>query len=266
MTEEQEKLLTNLGFRFGINGPHAARTMMLEDLRTLLANTPAEAKRKDYADAVVSENLLGKPTKKSRELAFRHLLSLYGLETSNPLFRALRRLWPLDPESQPLLALTVALVRDPLLRGSVQFILSKQIGSRVPRADVEALLSQQFPERFSPASLKSFAQNVAGTWTDAGYLSGRQYKTRVLPSARPEATALALFVGHLEGRSGQRLFSSEWMTLLGGTSTEQEALTSAAAHRGLLVFMNAGGVKELRFPGYLTAEEEQFRQEAMNVI
>ena len=240
--------------------------MMLEDLRTLLANTPAEATRQDYADAVVSENLLGKPTKKSRELAFRHLLSLYGFETSNPLFRALRRLWPLDPESQPLLALTVALVRDPLLRCSVQFILSKQIGSRVPREDVEALLSQQFPERFSPASLKSFAQNVAGTWTDAGYLAGRQYKTRVLPTARPEATALALFVGHLEGRSGQRLFSSEWMTLLGGTPTEQEALTSAAAHRGLLVFMNAGGVKELRFPGYLTAEEEKFRQEAMNVI
>ena len=56
------------------------------------------------------------------------------------------------------------------------------------------------------------------------------------------------------------------MTLLGGTPAELEALANSAAHRGLLVFMNAGGVKEVRFPGYLNAEEEQVRQEATNVV
>jgi hypothetical protein len=30
--------------------------------------------------------------------------------------------------------------------------------------------------------------------------------------------------------------------------------------------MNAGGVKEVRFPGYLNAEEEQVRQEATDVV
>lgn len=34
MSEKYQELLTHLGFRFGINGPHAARTMMLDDLRT----------------------------------------------------------------------------------------------------------------------------------------------------------------------------------------------------------------------------------------
>ena len=48
MTEQKELLLSRLGFRFGISGPHAARTMMLDDLRLLLAHTPLHATRADY--------------------------------------------------------------------------------------------------------------------------------------------------------------------------------------------------------------------------
>ena len=69
MTEVREQLLTKIGFRFGINGPHAARTMMLDDLRMLLAHTTAGASRTDYAVAIVADNVLGKSTKKARELA-----------------------------------------------------------------------------------------------------------------------------------------------------------------------------------------------------
>ena len=258
--------MEQLGFRFGINGPHAARTMMLDDLRVLLSHTPDNADRADYAVAVVDENVLGKATKKARELALRHLTALYGLDLSNPLFRALRRLWPLDTSAQPLLALIVALARDPLLKVSVPFVLSKPIGASLPREDVEAFLAQQCPERFSAASLKSFAQNVAGSWTAAGFLLGRVRKTRAIPDVRPEAAVLCLFLGYLEGRSGQRLFSSEWTKLLGSSTHELEVLTMAASHRGLLVFMSAGGVKEVRFPGYLTAEEERIRQEVAHVV
>jgi hypothetical protein len=33
-------------------------------------------------------------------------------------------------------------------------------------------------------------------------------------------------------------------------------LATIASKRGMLDFLNAGGVMELRFPGYLTPEEE----------
>ena len=118
MNDAREKLLAKLGFRFGTNGPHAARTMMLDDLQVLFAHLPAHATHADYAQAVFADNVLGKPTKKSYELALRHLTTLYGLDTSLPLFRALRRLWPVDEVAQPVLALTAALARDPLLRGT----------------------------------------------------------------------------------------------------------------------------------------------------
>ena len=38
-------------------------------------------------------------------------------------------------------------------------------------------------------------------------------------------------------------------------------LATLAAQRDLIVFLSAGGIQEIRFPGYLTAEEESWRHE-----
>jgi len=72
MTEKRQALLAQLGFRFGINGPHAARTMMLDELRLLLGHNEPQASRADYAMAIVEENVLGKSTRKARELTLRY--------------------------------------------------------------------------------------------------------------------------------------------------------------------------------------------------
>lgn len=239
---------------------------MLDDLRTLLAHTPPTARRAEYAAAIVTDNVLGKSTKKARELSLRHLATLYGLDNGNAIFRALRRLWLLDAAAQPLLALATALARDPLLRGTQDFVLAHPEGTHITREDVEDFLNRSHPDRFTAASLKSFAQNVAGSWTAAGVLVGHRRKTRATPTMNPEVMALLLFLGYLQGRTGQRLFSSEWMALLASSPDELEALANSASHRGLLVFMNAGGVKEVRFPGYLTPEEERIRLEVSHVV
>ena len=266
VTVHRQALLAQLGFRFGLNGPHAARTMMLDDVRVLLGHLPAGAARVDYEAAVIGENLLGKPTRKARELAFRHLATLYALDGANPIFRAMRRLWPLNTSAQPLLALAVALARDPLLRATQSFVLEQSVGASVPREQVQAFLSETYPDRFSDVSIKSFAQNIGGTWTSAGLLQGRARKVRSSASASAESTALLLFLGYLEGRSGERLLTSPWMDLAGIPRSNLEALVNAASHRSLLVYMSAGGVTEVRFPGYLTAEEELIRQEIAHVI
>ncbi len=266
VTAERQARLVQLGFRFGRNGPHAARTMMLDDLRQLFSSTAPDAQRADYVAAVVEANVLNKPTRKARELAWRHLATLYALDGANPIFRALRRLWSLNEAAQPMLALAVALARDPVLRASQSFVLSKDPGSQVPREHVEAHLRATSPDRFSTASLKSMAQNIAGTWTAAGLFIGRMRKIRVTAQTYPESIALLLFLGYLEGRTGARLFSSDWMNLVEAPTEVLESLAGSASHKGLLVFMSAGGVKEVRFPGYLTSEEEQIRQEVSHVV
>jgi hypothetical protein len=240
--------------------------MMLEDLRALFSHTARDAQLADFVRAVVDDNVLGKPTKKSRELALHHLVSLYGLSAENPIYRAVRRLWDANVHAQPMLALSAALARDPLLRGTQSLYLSMQPGETVTRESVEAVLAQGHPDRFSPASLRSFAQNVSGSWTSAGFLQGKRRKTRALPEVFPESVAMLLFLGYLEGRTGQRLFSSDWTSLTGAAQATLEAHAGAASDRGLLVFLNAGGVKEVRFPGYLSPEEEHIRLEVSHVV
>ena len=259
-------LLTKLGFRFGSNGPHAARTMMLDDVSRIFSVLPATASRDDYVQAIDADNILAKPTKKARELAMRHLFALYGFDFALPVFRAFRQLWASEAAAAPLLALMVALARDPLLRGTQGLILAKKPGEAVAREEIEALLAGTHRDRFSAASLKSFAQNIGGTWTQAGFLVGRQRKIRAVPVVTPAAVAFALFLSYLGGATGQRQFASNWLSLIPGTPTDHESLAIAAAHRGLIVFMQAGGVKETRFPGYLTAAEDLIRQEIGHVV
>jgi hypothetical protein len=253
--------LIKLGYRLGRGGVHAARTMMFDELTRLFEHTTPETSCNGYRAEVIDLNVLGKPTQKSRALTFGHLAELYGLDPAIPVFRVFRRLWASDEEARPVLALTLALVRDPVLRLSESFVLAKAVGESVRREEVEKLIETTEPERFSPATLKSIAQNINGSWTRAGFLVGRARKRRTRPNVTPSNITFALFLSHLEGLSGQRLFSSRWMNLLCSSPGELEALANSASHRGQIIFLNAGGVKEVRFPGFLTTEEEQWLHE-----
>lgn len=234
---------------------------MFDELSQLFEHTTLDTPREGYREQIVELNVLGKPTQKSRALTFGHLVELYGLDPAIPTFRVFRTLWALDETSRPVLALSLALARDPVLRLSEPFVLGKAEGEAVHREEVEALIASAEPDRFSPATLKSIAQNINGSWTQAGYMAGRARKTRTSPKVTPTNITFALFLGHLEGLSGQRLFTSQWTNLMCSSPGELEALAISASHRGQIVFLNAGGVKEVRFPGFLTTEEEQWLNE-----
>lgn len=256
-----ELALEKFGYKFGQNGAHSARSMMLEELRSLFQATTPDSSQEHYQSEICDHNLLHKPTVKSRKLTYRHLVDLYGLSAEIPLFRVFRMLWTLSPEAQPVLALQLALVRDPLLRLSQQFIVEKPLGEQVVREDIEELLKARDPDRFSPASLKSFAQNINGTWTQAGFLSGKARKTRVRPEMTYTNVVFALFLAYLEGATGERLFQSRWCALLGRGQDKLEELAVIAAQRGIIDYRQSGGVTEVRFPGFLSPEEEQWRYE-----
>ena len=257
----QPDLLLRYGFRLSRSGAHASRTLMLAELEALLCRASEAAAKSDYARLIVDANILIKRTVKSRKLTAQHLIELYGLDDRVCLFRVFRRFWMQDEKARPVLALTLALARDPLLRMSRALVLSKLPDEPLDRRETENELDRAEPGRFSAASLKSFAQNINSSWTQAGFLHGRARKVRALPIITPTNLAFALLLGYLEGRRAQRLFASDWARLVSGSQDELIALAESASRRGLLVFMSAGGVMEVRFPGYLTPEEEGWLHE-----
>jgi hypothetical protein len=248
---------TRLGFSLRRTGGHMSRSMMLPELRALIASVPADAAaRANYRTAIVDDNVLGKPTFSSRQKSEKHLYELFGLDPGLALFRLLRRFAAADPESLPLLALTCAFCRDAQLRASFDLIESLKPEEVLPRARMEAHLEAAFPERFSPIMTAALAKNVNTSWTAAGHLQGVTVKRRATPEARAAASTYAMLAGYLLGLRGDLLVSSVFARLVGADRDTILSHLAQGTRNGWLRLRHGGGVIEIDFAALLTPEEE----------
>lgn len=245
-----EEYLQNLGFRAGIkcSGAHTARTMMIEELTILLFGRPELAKYEDYQEDVEVYNILQKPTENSRKYTFKPLTSLYGLSMDIPLFKTFREYWDRNEKAQPILALQLAVARDPYLKLSAEEILRLEPGQLFAKDEMEQWIETHYPEKFSKTSLASLVRNISSTWSQAGYLTGKGKKHREIPQITYVNVAYALFLGHCQGFSGQRLFDSFWCKMLAQNKERLYELAYIASIRGLINFKQASEVVEVTFP------------------
>ncbi|HEV8414179.1 MAG TPA: hypothetical protein VGQ49_11330 [Bryobacteraceae bacterium] len=239
------RLTEKLGFRGGLVGTHTSRTMMLEELTTLLAAVPAPAARAEYVQAVVEANALAKPTTSTRRLTLQRLTELYALDPDVPIFRVLRKLWDLEPQSRPLLAVLVALARDPLLMATAPSILSLPPGTETVRQSMREALRLAVGERLSDATLDKVIRNAASSWTQSGHLAGRTFKSRQKVHASASTIAFALYLGNAAGFQGDELLTSGWVKTLDCRPSEALDAALDAKRVGLLDLRTAGGVFDL---------------------
>lgn len=233
------------GARFGDKGTHTSRTLMLKELSELLRVVPLAGERDAYSAAVVEENCLGKTTKSNRRSTFQRMSELFGLSPDVPLFAVLRRLWDLDPEGRPLIALQCALARDPLLRSTAPYILSMQVGAELLQDEYMMSLREHAYAGLSDGVLDQVRRNSGASWTQSGHLEGRVRKRRKLVGAPFGAVAFALWLGSLEGRVGDDLLASFWMRHFDGSRQALLDATLRAKQVGLVYASVGGGVVQI---------------------
>jgi hypothetical protein len=257
-----EKILQRFGFNFARGGAHSSRTIMLEELTTLISHVNrSDATKEDYLRAIENENCLGKRSGKTRTLTYRHLVDLYTLDPTVTVFRTLLYFWQRDVSARPLLALLCAFCRDSILRSTAEFILKSPEGSTVSRDSIEQLIEDRYPERFSTATLKSTAQNTNSTWTKSGHLSGRVRKFRSNAKASAGSVSYALLLGYLTGARGGSLFISEYARLLDCSVARAMELAEEASRKGWIDFKRIGDVIEVLFPNLLNSQEMEWVSE-----
>lgn len=240
---------TLAGCRFGDKGTHTSRTIMLSELRDLFAAVSADASRETYATAIVDENVLGKQTVATRRLTRQRLAELYGLDPAIPLFRVLRRLWTSDETGRPLLAMLCALARDPLLRATQPSVLALPEGAELVRANFRDAIRQAVGGRLNESVLDKVARNAASSWSQSGHLHGRVRKIRRHVAPTPGALTLALWLGSLEGLSGQALLDTPWTRVLDCTGQRLLPVALQAKQLGLIHVRAGGGVVEIDTSG-----------------
>ncbi len=262
MNNAENNKLARFGFDFKRAGAHTSRTLMLDELSILLSYLDnANVDKTDYLTAIIDDNCLNKRTLTNRKLTYRDLVTLYTLDESLAIFRVLRFFWQRDQQAHPLLVLLCSYGRDALLRITAPFIINFSEGVVVHRVMMEEFIEQQQPERFSPATLKSTAQNINASWTQTGHLNGRSPKLRSRAKATPGSVAYTLFLGYLMGVRGESLFQTEFAKLLDCTIDQAIDLAEVASRRGWIVFKRVGRTIEVLFPLLLTQQEMEWLRE-----
>ena len=224
---------------------------MLQEMTHLLAATGVSASRYDYVCAVIEDNCLGKRTAATRRHSLQRLTELYGLDRRLLLFRVFRELWERHESSRPLLALMLALARDPLLRATAAAVLGTPRGHEFARQPMTEALYQVAGDRLNVAILDKVVRNASSSWTQSGHLRGRSRKTRQRVHATPAATAYALLLGFAAGSRGRLLFETPWCSVLDATGGELLELAVAAKALGLLDLKQSGSIIEVSFTAML---------------
>jgi hypothetical protein len=252
-----EVRLRDAGFRWGQKGTHTSRTIMLSELRSVLTNCPPDTTRDDYLSAIQEDNCLGKRTAATRKLSSQRLSELYALDPDVPLFRVMRRCWYADRHGQAVLALLLALARDPLLRVTAPPVLRMRPGEELARQQVTDALNRVVGSRLSESTLDKVVRNAASSWTQSGHLKGRGRKVRQTVTPTAATTAYALLLGYLAGVRGAALFESLWARVLDAPAGELQHLAMDARRLGFLDMSQSGGVINVAFSRILAPEERR---------
>jgi hypothetical protein len=222
--------------------------MMLAELSLALDLDSQDQSKDAYRTAILDQNILGKPTRATRLRTAKRLSELYALDPACPLFRLLRYYWGADQGGRPMLAFLTAAARDPLLREMTPFVLHFPIGASVEAEQVAKQLGENYPGRFQATTQRSVAQNLASSWTQAGYLKGKVRKKRTLPRLTPVVLTFALSLGFLCGLRGKMLLHSTWTDLLDCSPSELQDLAFQTSSQGWLNYKAAGDVVEITLP------------------
>jgi len=247
--------VAEFGFRFGERGTHTSRTLMFDELETVLESVPPEDQRSAYANAVIHENVTDKRTAATRRLTNQRLGELYALDPAVPLFRVLRRCWMNDRLGRRLLALLCALARDPLLRATAPPVLTLRFGDELSRNAMTEAVASAVGGRLNDNMIDKVVRNASSSWTQSGHLNGRVRKIRQRVEPTPLATAYALLFGYILGLRGARLLGTLWATALDSTSDELIARAMDAKRLGFLDLKYAGNVIDIGFGPILTPDE-----------
>lgn len=256
-TEAEEKLLRDAGFRWGKRGTHTSRTIMFEELQTLLGHCTVDASAGDYASAIIENNCLGKRTVATRKLSFQRLSELYALDPKVALFRIMRQFWYTDRLGQMILPLLLALARDPLLRATSAPILRMRPGEELSRQTLIEALSRVVGSRLNLSTFDKVVRNAASSWTQSGHLKGRirKIRQRVIPTTA--STTYALLLGYLSGKRGLALFETYWAQVLDAPVSELLDVAMDARRLGFIDLSQSGGVIEVSFSRLLALDERQ---------
>ncbi len=205
-----------------------------------------------YLDSL-NQNIANKKTKNNQEKTTGFLKQLYGFNLTDLSFRFFRFFWEnTEANDRPLLTLLYAIRQDSLLAESYPVVANTKIGDRVTISKLEEHIEAQHPNHFSENTRRSLAQNIASSWKQAGFITGKVKNIRTQPKIGYHVVAFAFVLAYLNGERGDFILSSKWAKALCLGDSQLRELAIEAARRDLLQYQYAGSVTAISFTNLFT--------------
>lgn len=227
---------------------HTSRTMMFAELEKVMDFSAATG---DFSESL-NLNITGKKSNSGAEKTAGFLKTLYGFDIKYPLFKAFRYFWNnAETNIKPLLTFIYAVNHDYLLAESIEVVNITRIGEKVSIESFEENLENYHPNKYSPNTRKSIAQNIASSWKQAGFIEGKVKNIRKQPEINFQVACFAFFLAYLKGESGDFIWENNGIKALSLGETRLRELAAECARKDLLQYQFAGGVTAFSFENLL---------------
>ena len=223
---------------------HTSRTLMFAELSKVMNHAINDD---TYLDSL-HQNIANKKTKTNQDKTTGYLRQLYGFDIKYIPFKIFKYFWQIAAEEdKPVITLLYALGEDDLLSESYPIIASTKLGEKVTIEKLEENIKAHYPARYSENTRKSLAQNIASSWKQAHFITGKVKNIRTQPDFGYYAVAFAFLMAYCNGDRGDFIISSKWSKVLCLGDTQLRALAVEAAKRDLLQYQYAGSVTAISF-------------------
>jgi hypothetical protein len=217
-----------------------------------LSRVMAHARHNDSYLESLGQNVTNKRTSTNQSFTTGFLKKLYGFDPDNQAFKAFKHFWEIaDDVEKPVLSLLYALGNDYLLEESNAIVALTPIGEKVSIDKFIENIEMYHPVRFSEKTMLSMAQNLASSWKQAGFITGKVKNIRTQPEITSNTVAFAFLLAYLNGQRGDFILTSKWAKGLCIGEIRLRELAVEASRRGLLQYQFAGHVTSVSFQNLL---------------
>lgn len=227
-----------------ISSAHTGRTIMFAELSKVMDHAIEDD---NYLESL-SRNVINKKSDAGIKETTNRLKKLYSFDLNYPQFKALKYFWQISEErDKPNLALLYAIGHDTLLAESIPIVAETMQGTKVTVEKLEENIEAYHPNYYTDKTRISIAQNIASSWKQAGYITGKVKNIRTQPDISYNLVAFAFFMAFLDDLRGDFIFTSKWVKALCLYDAHVRQLAAEASINDLIQYQYAGSITVISF-------------------
>ena len=207
---------------------------------------------KDNYIESMQNNVFGKKSQDGIKKTSGFLSQLYQFSLTLNKFKAFRFFWSIADENEKvMLSFVFAVSNDYLLQENISVLSNYKLGEKVELESIENNIEKFHPNRYTKVTLHSIAKNIASSWKQSGFITGKVKNIRTEPEITYRVVSFAMLLAFIDGLRGDFIFQNNCILSLCISENKIRELAVEASKRDFMQYQYAGSVTSISFDSLL---------------